>query len=131
MRKKIPKGIITFVSLSSIMTIALVLRVLWVFDIDEFVSRIPSVVFALFYIRTITCLILLKNRARITYIVIHIILASSILFLSLMGPSLLFSYIAMGAGVYSGIIIALLLFIYSIISIIYFLQSDTAKLFKQ
>ena len=135
------REIIIFVVLSSIMTIALAL-VFWGSGINEFefVIDIPFIVFELVYIITITFLILLKNWARITYIIIHIILTLFILFIFKM-PYVLFYMYAVGSDRFAlpllliyvghGFFIFPPLLIYFIISIICFLQSDTAKLFKQ
>ena len=135
------REIIIFVVLSSIMTIALALA-FWELGIDEFefVIDIPFIVFELVYIITITFLILLKNWARITYIIIHIILTLFILFIFKMHYVLFYMY-AVGSDRFAlpllliyvghGFFIFPPLLIYFIISIICFLQSDTAKLFKQ
>ena len=130
--------------LSSIMTIALALA-FCEFGIDEFefVIDIPFIVFELVYIITITFLILLRNWARITYIIIHIILALFILFILFIFtmPDVLLYMYAVGSDRFAlpflliyfghGFYIFPPLLIYFIISIICFLQSNTAKLFKQ
>lgn len=116
------------------MAIALALLVLWVFETDNlFAHKSIHLVFALVYIITSTCLFLLKNWARITYIIFHIILASFVLYLFLMGLTTWIILFGMGEYDYlfDFFIISLPLLIYFIISIIYFLRSDTAKLFKQ
>ncbi len=125
MRKIISGSIIIFVVLSSIMTI---LGAFMYLSFHTF-SRIPLFVFGLVYIITITCLILLKNWARITYIIIHIILALFTLwiFIFMLG----FSHGMSSTNDIIGALIFLSPFFYSIIAIIYFLRSDTAKLFKK
>ena len=127
MRKKISIVIIISASLSSIiMTIPV-----WFFGGAPIFFRTLdgfTILCIVFWIIIITFLIRLKNWARIAYIIIHIILAlftvNIYIILTTSFPSSLNENIVAS-------LIFLLPFSYFIIAIIYFLRSDTAKLFKQ
>ncbi len=131
MRKKISNGIIIFASLSPIMTIAVAFGYYLIFySIMRIPIPIPLFVFGLVYIITITFLILLKNWARITYIIIHIILALFTLYIFIELVSL--GLLALGGAGVIAILLILQLLCFYFIGVIYcFLRSDTAKLFKQ
>ncbi len=120
MRKKIPAGIIIFASLSSIM----IYKLLFFFGLHGF-----TVLFSVLWIITIPFLLLLKNWARISYIIIHLLLASITFIIYIL-------FLCFGLGIGGSMslndhLIFLLPFSYFLIAYMYFLRSDTAKLFKQ
>ena len=136
MRKKIPAGIIICASLSSI---------IMAFPFSFFFSHINTfdcmwcvftILFILFWswIITITFLILLNNWARIAYIIIHIILALITLFICF-GTFL--TYALAGGPKENSIILVYVSILtplaisYFLIANIYFLRSNTVKLFKE
>ncbi len=136
MRKKIPAAIIIFASLSSI---------IMAFPFSLFFAQINTfdcmwcvftILFILFWswIITITFLILLNNWARIAYIIIHIILALITLFICF-GTFL--TYALAGGPKENSIILVYVSILtplaisYFLIANIYFLRSNTVKLFKE
>ncbi len=130
MRKKIPAAIIIFASLSSIIILPVFAAFLFIF------GGIP-IPFIVFWIITITFLIRLKNRARIAYIIIHIILALITVNVFINITTFRLGYEPIHTIVWFLIFlpfpyfIIAIIFSYFIVAIKYFLRSDIAKLFKQ
>ncbi len=124
--KNISIGIIIFVVLSSIITI-LVLCL----SLSHRFSPIPGLLFTIVNIIAIGNLIQLKNWARIAYIIIHIILALLTLLIFFISLGFACGGVTLSIKNIIGALISLTPFFFSIIAIIYFLRSDTVKLFKQ
>ncbi len=138
MRKKISKGIIIFASLSSIIIAAIIAADIYNMPDFFFPHLLFFLLFFVFWIITTTFLIRLKNWARIAYIIIHISLAliTVNIYINLtplfhlgLGHALIEMWF--GAFFPFSFFIAVIIFSYSIIAIIYFSRSDTVKLFKQ
>jgi len=135
MRKKIPKGIIICVSLSSIITFMIAHALLQLLkitfgQIDGVVVYSIFFVFLLVNIITFPFLILLKNWARITHIRIHMIFFLLILFM-FCGLFLFGSTFDFLGYLWPLFLLFPFLLIYSMIAIYYFDRPDIAKLFKQ
>ena len=119
MRKKIPAAIIIFASLSSIIIFAISAALTYMVYLS-----IITIPFFVFWIITTTSLIRLKNWARIAYTIIHLILASFAFMMCL------FYYFSSYSSPVR-LLIFLLAFSYFLIAYIYFLRSNTVKLFKE
>ena len=138
MRKKIPVAIIIFANLSSMIIFVIYNDFFNPFYLGygrtPLFIRIITLPFFVFWIITITSLIRLKNWARIAYIIIHIILALITLFICF-GTFL--TYALAGGPKENSIILVYVSILtplaisYFLIAIIYFLRSNTVKLFKE